>query len=79
MRAFARSAQPYGFALGMAQNELAECMGLTLVNVNRTLKLLREMNLARFRNGYVETPRLDELKNAAEVDDGYLSLECRPR
>lgn len=72
-------AQPDGFALGMTQNELAECMGLTPVHVNRTLKLLREMDLARFRNGYVEIPGLDELKSAAEFDDTYLSLESRPR
>lgn len=72
-------AQPDGFPLGMTQNELAECMGLTPVHVNRTLKLLREMDLARFRNGYVEIPGLGELKSVAEFDETYLSLERRPR
>lgn len=68
-----------GFSLGMTQNELAESLGLTPVHVNRTLKALREKELAFFRGGFVEIPDLALLKRVAEFDDTYLSLEQRPR
>jgi CRP-like cAMP-binding protein len=68
-----------GFALKITQTDLAECLGLTPVHVNRTLKELREAGLAVFRDGRVEILDPSGLKRTAEFDPDYLQLECRPR
>jgi CRP-like cAMP-binding protein len=68
-----------GYALPLTQEELAECLGLTAVHVNRTLKELRERGLVEFRSGRVQLHDLDGLKRAAEFDPAYLYLDRRPR
>lgn len=72
-------AQPDGFALDLTQTDVAECMGLTPVHVNRTLRTLREQGLADFRNGRVTIGDLAALKRTAEFDDTYLYLEKVPQ
>lgn len=68
-----------GFALNITQTDLAECVGLTPVHVNRTLKELRERGLAVFRDRRVEILDFAGLKRTAEFDPDYLQVECRPR
>ena len=65
------------FEFPLTQRELSECLGLTVVHVNRTLQELR-------RNGLVETENrqitiLDKrgLEAVAEFDPGYLHLDRR--
>lgn len=68
-----------GYALGLTQVDLAECLGLTPVHVNRTLKQLREQGLVEFRGGRVAIADLARLREAGEFDPAYLYLEGRPR
>ena len=68
-----------GYALPLTQADLAECLGLTSVHVNRVLKELREGGLVEFRGGRVTIRDLAALERAAEFDPAYLYLEPRPR
>jgi CRP-like cAMP-binding protein len=63
------------FRLDLTQLELAECLGLTSVHVNRTLRALRERGLVEFRGGLVNIWDFDGLALAAEFTTDYLSLE----
>lgn len=67
------------YELKITQTDLAECLGLTSVHVNRTLKELREQGLTEFRGGRVEIGDLARLQQIAEFDPAYLYLEKRPR
>jgi CRP-like cAMP-binding protein len=68
-----------GFALDLNQTELAECLGLTAVHVNRTLRELREREILTFRAGQVVIHDLRALERVAEFDPTYLYLEKRSR
>jgi CRP-like cAMP-binding protein len=68
-----------GFSLPLTQDELADCLGLTAVHVNRTLKELRERELVEFRSGRVIINDLAGLRELAEFDPAYLYLEQRER
>ena len=68
-----------GYDLILTQGELAECLGLTAVHVNRTLKELRERALVEFRGRRVKIQDMAGLKRVAEFDPSYLYLEQRPR
>lgn len=68
-----------GYALSLTQMDLAECLGLTSVHVNRTLKELRGQGLMEFRSGRVVIQDLEGLRRAAEFDPAYLYLQRRPR
>jgi CRP-like cAMP-binding protein len=72
-------AQGSGYDLDLTQTDLAECLGLTSVHVNRTLRELREQGLVQFRSGRVEIYDLPGLRRIAEFDPAYLYLERRPR
>jgi CRP-like cAMP-binding protein len=68
-----------GFALHLTQSELGDVTGLTPVHVNRTLRKLREANLAMIRDGLAVIPDLARLREFARFDPTYLYLEKRPR
>ena len=68
-----------GYPLALTQTDIAECLGLTAVHINRTLKLLREQGLVDFRFGRVSILDLQGLERIAEFDPTYLYLERRPR
>jgi CRP-like cAMP-binding protein len=72
-------ADPGGFPLKLTQTDLAECLGLTSVHVNRVLRQLREAGLAKFRDGRVDILNHAELKRIAEFDGQYLHIEHRAR
>lgn len=71
--------EPEGYALPLTQIEIAECLGLTSVHVNRVLRELRESGLVEFRNGRVTIQDLKGLERIAEFDPTYLYLEKRDR
>jgi cAMP-binding proteins - catabolite gene activator and regulatory subunit of cAMP-dependent protein kinases len=63
------------FELPLTQIDLAECLGLTPVHVNRTLKELRENGLVSFRSGQVSIKNLSGLQKLAEFNPSYLYLD----
>ena len=67
------------YALPITQAELAECLGLTSVHVNRVLKELRDRELVAFRSSRVMIRDLAGLQRVAEFDPAYLYLDRRPR
>jgi CRP-like cAMP-binding protein len=67
------------YDLPLTQSELAECLGLTPVHVNRVLRDLRESGLVAFRSGRVTMHDLRGLERVAEIDPGYLYLDKRER
>ena len=68
-----------GFAIDLTQADLGDMTGLTPVHINRTLRKLREANLAVVRDGYAAIPDLRHLQEFAGFDPTYLYLENRPR
>ena len=68
-----------GYDLPLTQTDLAECLGLTNVHVNRTLRDLREEGLVEFHGGRVRIHDQQALRRTGEFDVGYLYLERRPR
>jgi CRP-like cAMP-binding protein len=66
------------YALPLTQTDLAECLGLTPIHVNRTLKELREQGLVLFKSGRVTIQNWDRLRDVAEFDPAYLYLEPIP-
>lgn len=67
-----------GYELKLTQTELAECVGLTSVHVNRVLRQLRERGLVTFRNGRVTMLDRAGLERVAEFRPAYLYLDRRP-
>lgn len=63
------------FRLPITQAQLAECLGLTSVHVNRVLRELRESKLAEFRSGAVTIQDHKRLAALAEFDPQYLYLD----
>ncbi|MET0249451.1 MAG: Crp/Fnr family transcriptional regulator [Sphingobium sp.] len=66
------------FPLPMNQSELAECVGMTPVHVNRTLRQLREDGIATFERGRVTIMDLDRLHKTAQFDPSFLYLDAIP-
>ena len=60
------------FAFPITQEQLGEATGLTAVHVNRTLKWLRDAELATLRSGVVTVYDWPKLARAAEFDPAYL-------
>jgi CRP-like cAMP-binding protein len=67
------------FSFPLTQAELAECLGLSDVHVNRTLMQLRSDGLLEFNNGRLAIRDLQALERLAEFDPAYLYLDKRPR
>jgi CRP-like cAMP-binding protein len=71
--------QEDGYSLPFTQIDLAECLGLTSVHINRVLRELRERRLVEFRSGKVKILDLSELRRVAEFDPTYLYFNKQPR
>jgi CRP-like cAMP-binding protein len=67
-----------GYDLPLSQIDLAECLGLTSVHVNRSLRRLREDNIVTFKRGRVEIHDLAALEAVAEFDPAYLYPTALP-
>ncbi len=61
-----------GYDLPISQIDLSECLGLTPVHVNRSLRRLREDGIATFRTGRVEIHDLARMEEMGEFDPAYL-------
>ena len=64
-----------GYEFPLTQRELSECLGLTVVHVNRTLQELRRRNLVELENRQLTILDPRGLKGVAEFDSSYLYLE----
>ncbi|HEX8660646.1 MAG TPA: Crp/Fnr family transcriptional regulator [Brevundimonas sp.] len=67
------------FDLPLTQAEMAECLGLSSVHVNRTLMQLRASGLVEWTGKRVSIHDLDGLRRTADFDPGYLHLDKIPR
>lgn len=67
-----------GFDLPISQIDLSECLGLTPVHVNRSLRRLRELQLVTFQRGRVDIHDLAGLEDVAEFDPSYLYPTALP-
>lgn len=65
------------YDFNLTQTDLAECVGLTPIHVNRTLKELREQSVVQFKGGIVTILDWEGLTQIAEFDPAYLYLEHR--
>lgn len=72
-------ATPQGFPIDLTQADFGDMTGLTPVHVNRTLRKLREANLAVVRDGFAAIPDLGHLQEFAGFDPTYLYLHNQPR
>jgi CRP-like cAMP-binding protein len=66
-----------GFDLPLTQTDLGDCLGLTSVHINRTLRELRERGVVTFRSGRVLIQDWAGLRDAAQYDPSYLYLDRR--
>jgi CRP-like cAMP-binding protein len=62
------------FTLPITQQELGDTVGLSLVHVSRSLKLLRDRGLASFQNHRIEIPDIRCMREFADFDANYLHL-----
>jgi CRP-like cAMP-binding protein len=67
------------FRFPLTQVDLAECVGLTPVHVNRTVRSLRDSGAADIRRGRVTILDAARLEAIAEFNPNYLYLEREPR
>jgi len=67
------------FDLPLTQAEMAECLGLSSVHVNRTLMQLRSLGLVEWTAGRASILNLEALRRLADFDPGYLYLDKHPR
>ncbi len=65
------------FEFPLTQRELGECLGLTVVHVNRTLQELRRRGLVQAENRHVTITDRRGLEAVAEFDPTYLQLHRR--
>jgi CRP-like cAMP-binding protein len=72
-------ADPEGYELPLTQTDIAECMGLTAVHVNRMLQEMRAQGLITLQGRRLTILDRKGLEKAAEFDASYLYLEKRPR
>ena len=64
-----------GFDFPLTQRELSECLGLTVVHVNRTIQELRRRGLVELENRQLTILDKRGLEGVAEFDPSYLYLE----
>jgi CRP-like cAMP-binding protein len=64
-----------GYDLKLTQIDVAECLGLTAVHVNRTLRDLREQGMVEFNKGRVTINDMARLRKIAEFEPDYLYLK----
>lgn len=67
------------FEFPLTQLQLADCLGLTSVHVNRTLQELRRRELIELRSKRLRILDLPGLKSVGQFDAGYLYVKKQPR
>jgi len=68
-----------GYDFPLTQLQLADCLGLTSVHVNRTLQELRKRELIELRNRRLRILDAPGLQRVGQFDPGYLYLKKQPR
>ena len=63
-----------GFEFPVSQQELGDTMGITVVHANRSLKVLRDKDLAIVKGTSVEIPDLQRLRAFGDFNPNYLHL-----
>jgi CRP-like cAMP-binding protein len=71
-------AQGNSFEFPLTQEQLASCVGLTPVHVNRTLQTLRRQGLIELENKRLTILDLPALRAVAEFDPAYLYFDRQP-
>jgi CRP-like cAMP-binding protein len=66
-----------GFEFPLTQRELSECLGLTVVHVNRTLQEIRRMGVVQAEHRHIRILDRKQLETIAEFDPAYLQLHRR--
>ena len=74
----AGAANDFSFDFPLTQEQLASCINLTPVHVNRTLQLLRRQGLIALDNRRLTLLDFPALRTMAEFDPAYLYLEQEP-
>ena len=69
----------HSYDFPLTQEQLASCLNLTAVHVNRTLQALRGRSLIELANKRLTMPDFAALRALADFDPSYLYLESRPR
>ena len=64
-----------GFDFPLTQRELSECLGLTVVHVNRTIQELRRRGLVELENRQLKILDKRGLEGVADFDPSYLYLD----
>jgi len=72
-------AEDDNYKFPLTQVQLADCLGLTSVHVNRTLQQLRKHKVIELKDRRLRILNLAELKRLGEFDPSYLYLEKRRR
>ncbi|MEO9337722.1 Crp/Fnr family transcriptional regulator [Mesorhizobium sp. SB112] len=67
------------FDFAMSQAQLSDCLGLSLVHVNRNLQELRKLGLLVWRDQTIEIKNWEKLQELADFDPAYLSFMKVPR
>lgn len=67
------------FHLPLSQAELADVLGISVVHFNRVLQDLRQQGLIAWSSHSVSIRNFERLKEVAEFDPTYLSLQFEPR
>jgi CRP-like cAMP-binding protein len=62
------------FTFPVTQTDLADCLGISLVHVNRVIKKLKDDNLLRFDRSSVIVDSWDRLFQFSEFDPKFLHL-----
>lgn len=70
--------QDDAFDLPLTQSDLSECLGLSIVHVNRTLMQLRSDGLIEFAAGRLQIHNVERLREKAGFEQGYLYLDGKP-
>ncbi|HEX2802857.1 MAG TPA: Crp/Fnr family transcriptional regulator [Sphingomicrobium sp.] len=70
-------ARENGFEFPLTQRELSQCLGLTVVHVNRTLQELRRRQIVETENRFIKILDKRALEAIGEFDPTYLQLERR--
>ncbi|MEQ8480515.1 MAG: Crp/Fnr family transcriptional regulator [Hoeflea sp.] len=61
-----------GFELELTQEQIADCMGLSTVHVNRSISYLSKENLVRIEKGFVSFPQVSRSVSFADFEERFL-------
>jgi len=66
------------YGMPITQEMIADCLGLSIVHVNRTLKTMRKEGMLEYYNGYVILKDAKRLRNICGYDSNHLEGTLHP-